>query len=394
MFAEVLIDQPHEAVDRLFTYRIPGTLHGIERGSRVQVPFGLGNRLVQGYVFSVGEQNDSQYKAKDIARKMDDTPLLRESDFALIDWVRERYDCLTIEAVRCIVPPPLRHAVSHLDQLWAHWVMEEGWERKAGEDGRVSDAMKRALGWLSTYQSAPVRDWMEEAQIGRGTVKSLEKRGWVKLDSRIVYRDPWDDADAPEPIPERLTAGQEKALGAIIGGVDRGRGVYCLKGVTGSGKTEVYIRAIGHARAQGKTALMLVPELSLTPQIIRRFRQRFGGDIAILHSRLSDGERYDEWRRIHSGDAGIVIGARSAVFAPLADLGVRKRLSEWQALGVRRADGRDLPARDLVASIVFTEGPGSAAYVVYGNFRAILKWNRSIFFAVAVGTLADRIKDG
>jgi len=322
MFAEVLIDQPHEAVDRLFTYRIPGTLPGVARGSRVQVPFGLGNRLVQGYVFSVGEHNDSRYKAKDIAGLMDDTPLLREEDFDLIDWVRERYDCLTIEAVRCIVPPPLRHAISHLDQLWAHWTMEDGWERTVEEDGRVSDAMKRALTWLHACQSASVRDWMNEAGIGRSTVKSLEKRGWVGIDSRIVYRDPWDDADEAEPIPDRLTDGQEKSLRAITNGIECGERVYCVKGVTGSGKTEVYIRAIAYARAKGKTALMLVPELSLTPQIIRRFRQRFAGDIAILHSRLSEGERYDEWRRVHGGEAGIVIGARSAVFAPLTEIGV------------------------------------------------------------------------
>ena len=373
MFAEVLIDQPHEAVDRLFTYRIPETLHNITRGSRVQVPFGLGNRLVQGYVFSVGERNDSRYNAKDIVRKMDDRPLLRAGDFDLIDWVRERYDCLTIEAVRCIVPPPLRHSISHLDQLWAHWTMDEGWRQTVESDGRVSDAMKRALAWLYTYQSAPVRGWMKEADIGRSTVKSLEKRGWVTLDSRIVYRDPWDDADAPERIPEQLTAGQENALHAITDGINRGEGVYCLKGVTGSGKTEVYIRAIAYARDRGKTALMLVPELSLTPQIIRRFRQRFDGDIAILHSRLSDGERYDEWRRVRNGEAGIVIGARSAVFAPLAEIGVII-LDESHEDSYRSDVRPRYDARDVA---IWRGQDGGAAVVLGSATPRVTDWHKA-----------------
>jgi primosomal protein N' (replication factor Y) len=322
MYAEVLIDQPHEAVDRLFTYKIPCAMRGVERGSRVQVPFGLGNRLVQGYVFSIRETIDEARKIKDIARIMDGAPLLRESDFTLIEWVRERYDCLTIEAVRCIVPPPLRHAVSHLDRMWAHWAMGDDWEQAAGADRYASDAMKKALAWLYAHRSAPVREWMREAGIGQSTVASLKKRDWVTFESRVVFRDPWDDADAPEPVPGALTGEQDIALNAIIKGMAEGGGVFCLKGVTGSGKTEVYIRAIEHAVNMGKRALMLVPELSLTPQIIRRFRQRFPENVAILHSRLSEGERYDEWQRVRTGRAGIVIGARSAVFAPLQGIGV------------------------------------------------------------------------
>ena len=373
MFAEVLIDQPHEAVDRLFTYRIPGTLRGIARGSRVQVPFGLGNRLVQGYVFSVAEQNDSHHRAKDIARGMDEMPLLREYDFRLIDWVRERYDCLTIEAVRCIVPPPLRHAISHMDQLWASFTMDGDWEQAAEGDGRVSGAMKKGLQWLGDHGSAPVRDWMDEAGIGRSTVKSLEKRGWVKIDSRIVYRDPWDDLDAPEQVPEQLTEGQACVLGSITDGIENGRGIYCLKGVTGSGKTEVYIRAIAHARSIGKTALMLVPELSLTPQIIRRFRQRFIGDIAILHSRLSEGERYDEWRRVHRGEAGIVIGARSAVFAPLTDIGVII-LDEAHEDSYRSDVRPRYDARDVAIRRGETEG---AAVVMGSATPRVTDWRRA-----------------
>lgn len=359
MFAEVLIDQPHEAVDRLFTYRIPETLRGLKRGSRVQVPFGLGNRLVQGYVFCVREHDESQHKVKDIVRAMDEIPVLTDSDFKLIEWIREQYDCLTIEALRCIVPPPLRHGTSHLEAFWAHWTLEDGWEPSVEGDGRVSEAMKRALRWLNAYRSALVRDWMEGAGVGRSTVQSLHKRGWVELTSRTVYRDPWDDADAVEPVPLRLTDGQEKALAAISRGIDGGGGVYCLKGVTGSGKTEVYIRAIAHARERGKTALMLVPELALTPQIIRRFRQRFPEDVAILHSRLSEGERYDEWLRVRMGKAGIVIGARSAIFAPLADIGViildESHEDSYRSDTRPRYDARDVAiwrAREQEAAVV------------------------------------------
>ena len=251
--------------------------------------------------------------------------------------------------------------------------MDEGWEQAAEEDGRVSGAMKRAMQWLHDHRSAPVRDWMREAEVGRSTVTSLKKRGWITLDSRIVYRDPWDDADAYEPVPERLTGGQEQALGAILNGIKMGGGVYCLKGVTGSGKTEIYIRAIAYARERGKTAMMLVPELSLTPQIIRRFRQRFGSDIAILHSRLSAGERYDEWRRVHSGDAGIVIGARSAVFAPLQDIGVI--ILDESHEDSYRSDIR--PRYDAKDAALWRGGQEGAAVVLGSATPRITDWHRT-----------------
>ena len=169
----------------------------------------------------------------------------------------------------------------------------------------------------------PYIELLERANIGASPVNTLAKRGRIVLSVEEVLRDPIGDRDLPADTDLVLTAEQQAALDAIGGSVDRGEyKAFLLHGVTGSGKTEVYIRAMQMALDRSRSSLMLVPEIALTPMFSRRLRAVFGTNVAILHSSLSAGERYDEWRRIHRGDARIAIGTRSAVFAPLRDLGL------------------------------------------------------------------------
>src|SRR6185369_10773217 len=154
-------------------------------------------------------------------------------------------------------------------------------------------------------------------------VRTLEKRGYVEVFTREVRRDPLKDYSPTGGDDLKLNQKQQSALDQIVGKLEEGRyAAFLLHGVTGSGKTEIYIRAMRAALAKGKTALMLVPEISLTPMFARRLREHFGDAVAILHSSLSDGERLDEWNRLRRGEARVCIGARSGVFAPLENIGL------------------------------------------------------------------------
>ncbi|HOV70544.1 MAG TPA: primosomal protein N', partial [Clostridia bacterium] len=154
------------------------------------------------------------------------------------------------------------------------------------------------------------------------TVKALCARGWLTEYDEVVTRSPYLELDSKPDSPPKLTSAQAEIVKAVNKAIDGGKGSFLLKGVTGSGKTEVYLHVIAHALSKGLSTIVLVPEISLTPQMLSRFRSRFGRRVAVLHSALSLGERADEWRRIYSGEADVVVGARSAVFAPVKNLGL------------------------------------------------------------------------
>jgi primosomal protein N' (replication factor Y) len=211
-------------------------------------------------------------------------------------------------------------------------------------------------------------------------LKRLLELGLLQVEEREVYRDPFGEESVERDRPKTLNHHQAAALGIITASLDkRSFAPYLLHGVTGSGKTEVYLQAIAQALEQGTNALVLVPEISLTPQLVRRFRARFGGGIAILHSALSDGERYDEWRRIRRGLARIVIGARSAVFAPLEKIGIIVVDEEHEA-SFKQAEGLRYNARDL--SLV--RGRMENATVLLGSATPLV----TSLYAVEHGKLA------
>ncbi|PYT10433.1 MAG: primosomal protein N' [Acidobacteria bacterium] len=194
----------------------------------------------------------------------------------------------------------------------------------AWDEKPLSEKQLRVIEVLATLSDGvPFSDLLETADVSSSVVRTLEKRGIVEVLAREVRRDPLAHVSQDRTAPVTLTGEQEHALDQITGKIsDRQYATFLLHGVTSSGKTEIYIRAMREALNRGLTALMLVPEISLTPVFSRRLREQFGEAVAILHSSLSEGERTDEWRRIKDGDARVVIGTRSAVFAPLQDLGL------------------------------------------------------------------------
>ncbi len=324
MFAKVIVDVAHSNVDRLFTYEIPGNL-SVSVGQRVLVPFGGNNRNIEGFVIEKSDTAPENISAiKHIIRTMEPYPALTGEQIELAKWISKSYHCLLVEALRLMIPAQLRggrvkekterivRLADGIDARLALDSMKDGsGKSKAPKQTEVLELINR----MNTAVS--VRDINSFIPNATPAINALIKKGVLTDDDFVVFRNPFANVDSQPSEPPLLTIDQSAALKKINESIDKGVGTSLLFGVTGSGKTEVYMQAISHAIALGGQAIVLVPEISLTPQAMQRFRSRFGERVAVLHSRLSSGERYDEWRRIRLGMVDVVIGARSAVFAPL-----------------------------------------------------------------------------
>ncbi len=324
VIARVMVDIAHTNVDRTFDYRIPPHLvQDVVPGMRVFVPFGPQNRRTEAFVLEVGTGSEvAEDRLKDVLCRIDPYPALWPDQIALARSMAARYGCLLVDALRLMLPAPLRgRAVEGREHVTAR--VAGGVD--AAETARLLEkrapVQARVLTLLSEAGRMGLSDIESAIKGGTAAVRALEKKGLVQKESVRALRRPYADLDADVRPRPALNAGQARAAGAITAAVNRG-GEFLLHGVTGSGKTEVYMRAVEACRAMGRGALVLVPEIALTPQIMAQFIARFGKEVALLHSRLSEGERMDEWERIVTGQAGVVVGARSAVFAPLQDIGV------------------------------------------------------------------------
>ena len=330
-FAEVIVDIAHADVDRVFDYIIPETLPGVVPGSRVRVPFGPGR--VEGFVMAVkGSSEVPPGKLKAIEKLLDETPALLPELVELAAWMKARYHCRLIDGLRVMLPAEMRGGrVAEKNEKVATLLVSPE------EAGRAMAAMGRAprqaevmnyLLMAGGAVSTPVL--AEEAGATAATLDALVKKGLIELNERRVWRRPMA-AEAGRDSSKEPTDEQRQVLAALLAAMERSAAqaahadpheeAFLLHGVTGCGKTEVYMQCAARALELGRTVLILVPEIALTPQMTQRFAARFGPLAAVLHSRLSAGERYDEWVRIRQGTARVVIGARSAVFAPVQSLG-------------------------------------------------------------------------
>ena len=323
-YVEVALPVP---LRKLFTYRLPVGFAGVAKiGARVSVPFGR-QKLV-GYIVNFREGIDPETHLrdtdiKDIAELLDEDPLLSEEIIQLTKWAADYYATSWGEMLKASLPagissstrvrPKRRKSIRllHFDEN------SEMFEKLSDQHRRILDLLKNSGGEML------FTDVLAKAGVGASPINTLAKRGFVGIEIQEVFRDPLSRFGTDPTLEFELTEGQAASLSEIERAIEgKNYAAFLLHGVTGSGKTEVYIRAMRIALEHGKSSLMLVPEIALTPVFSRRLRAVFGEEVAILHSNLSAGERYDEWRRIRSGDARVVIGTRSAVFAPLHDLGL------------------------------------------------------------------------
>ncbi len=305
VFAEVIVDIAHSQVDKVFEYSCPDSL---QVGSRVKVPFG--GRKIDGFV--IGVSRVSSYpadKIKPVAEIFDEPPALIPECFDLMEKISARYRVPKAVALRLFLPSEMRLGKVH--------VSIRRYAKFSKEIGLNSSAKKQAeaLRFIMKEGEADYARFAEE--FGRGAVDALCKKGAIEIEERKIARSPF--SGLPENYEKKtLTKAQSDALDNIENSDKR---IHLVHGVTGSGKTEIYLNVIAREIERGRTAIFLVPEISLTPQMLSQLRARFGGSAAILHSGLSAGERFDEWWRLRSGEAKIAIGARSAVFAPLENIG-------------------------------------------------------------------------
>ena len=312
-YAEVVVDIAHSAVDRRYTYRIPAEL-SVSLGQHVLVPFGQGAKPKEGFVVSFVETPDREdSRIKSILRVIEPYPVLLPEQIALAEWMQASYHCLFIDALACMIPAALRGQRIH-----------EKKERVVALNNSTDLALEIAK--LRSQKQRELVTFLQEANLPFSVkdlngyfpnvspvVRALLDKGILVETQETVFRRP--SRLIAKTKRHILSPEQSDAVLHISNALQNATGeTMVLHGVTGSGKTEVYLHAIEHCLSLGRQAIVLVPEISLTPQTVGRFAERFGDKIAVLHSRLSAGERFDEWRRIRLGLVNIVIGARSAVF--------------------------------------------------------------------------------
>lgn len=320
MFVRVL---PDRASGKLLDYAVPDALRDVvDVGARVRVP--VRTRLLTATVLEVLEETDAR-GVREIADVIGGKPLLTPGLLDLARWMADYYCCTFETAVRSVLPVAVRDGkvtdkrrnVARVVQRPADAELDELAKRAP----RQADAMRVLLaadGPLAVAEAAA------ESGVAEAVFRSLERRGWIVIETAVIARDPYAERFVPGAELE-LNPGQAAALDVVNAAMDAPEKPVLLFGVTGSGKTEIYLRAIRRAVDAGRSALVLVPEIALTPQTVERFKSRFAemqDRIAVLHSHLSEGERHDEWHKIRTGGACIVIGARSSVFAPVTNPGI------------------------------------------------------------------------
>lgn len=384
MIAKVIVDVASKSVDFKFDYLIPERLVSvIQPGIRVVVPFGP--RTIQGYVMEVTTQPDSQLdisKLKNIIEVKDIKPELTPELIALSEWMSTTHVIKRISMLEVMLPSAIKakykkafmlkddteltsKIVERFDkngfyyykdaqknndiQLLMKLLKDDIVEEKTILTQNITKKTKRAVRVIEGYHPDEVLAKLEKVikqydlyaylseeqhktifltdiedmGFSKSSLDGLIKKGYVEKYDAIVERDPFKDRVFEQESKRQLTIDQQRAYSAINKKiVNQEQATFLLHGVTGSGKTEVYLQTIEDVLNQGKQAMMLVPEIALTPQMVLRFKRRFGDDVAVLHSGLSNGERYDEWQKIRDGRAQVSVGARSSVFAPFKNLGL------------------------------------------------------------------------
>lgn len=312
MIAKVIVDVAHSEVDKVFDYI---SIDGVNEGDRVFVPFG--RQTIEGFVVGFSSASDLPYeKLKAIVKRLDDFSALSEETLKLAEFLRDTYHVPFALALRQFIPSELRGGKVKEKTVLIVTLSDIPIEEMISSLKKSATAQ---IGIIETLAKTKRTGYTELSEkFGSSAIRALEKRGFLTVteekSGRIPYTTLENSAKDVKLTPEQARA--------VYGIENTDKRTSLLFGVTGSGKTEVYLKLISNTLEKGKTAIMLVPEISLTPQMLRQLRARFQGEVSILHSKLSAGEKFDEWLRLKRGEAKIAIGARSAIFAPLDNLGL------------------------------------------------------------------------
>ena len=327
MVAEIILNSNAKELNRVFDYNIPETMvYKAMVGSRVFVQFGNRRQLEEGFI--IGIKESSEFKLKNIEKIVNENGLTEEK-VELAKWMARRYFCNISECIKLMLPPGtttkiIENRIKEKNENFVTIIDEEVVESDIEEDKFKSAKQVRILKFLLDNGETNLADLLLFTDTTRDAVKALEKKNYITIEKKQVERNPFFHKVERQSKKLEFTEEQQNAYNEISDKMDKNKyEEYLIYGVTGSGKTEIYLQLIEKALNNNKTSIMLVPEISLTPQTVDRFIARFGEEnIAVLHSKLSIGERFDQWNKIKSGQAKIVIGARSAIFAPVQNLGI------------------------------------------------------------------------
>lgn len=443
IYADIIVDVSHEKLDKPFQYRVPERLREtLEVGMCVTVPFGSGNRQLKGYVLALGETcKFDPARTKDILGIAPKGVGVEDRMIALAGWIRKNYGSTMIQALKTVLPA--RQSVKKLEHRSLQRMMgREEILSLLGESIRKKQtARERLLRELAEQETIPYEWVTGKLGVSAQTVKSLEKAGAVRVVSRQSLRNPVNpEAAGFEPafaaegggagaaLRPALSPAQQQIADRVIEDFDAGRpGIYLIHGITGSGKTEVYLKIIEETVRRGRQAIMLIPEIALTYQTLLRFYRRFGDRVSVMNSTLSPGEKYDQCQRAKNGEIDVIIGPRSALFTPFPSLGVIVMDEEHES-SYKSESAPKYHARETAAEVARLHGAGlvlgSATPSMEAYYRAqtgeyrlfrleerltggqlpavytvdlrreLLEGNRSIFSRKLQELLADRLQKG
>lgn len=394
--AKIAVSAATYWIDKPYDYLVPDELkEKALPGARAIVPFGKGNRRSEGVILALSDCTEYE-KLKAIQTVLDERPVLTEEQLRLALFMRERFFCTVYDAIKAILPAGLwfdesgrRRAKDKTVEMARLAVSGEEAADYAEKNRKRSPQQANILDLLCSFETLPLRDILMHTGASRQSFKALAARGLAETFEREIYRRPDSYIGETVPLPVLNREQQSAYEGLNLLSLTGKAAVALLFGVTGSGKTSVYLHLIEQQLQRGKSAILLVPEIALTPQMLHTFSSHFGDAIAVLHSSLSIGERYDEWKRIKNGKARVVIGTRSAVFAPVEDLGIII-IDEEQEESYKSGNSPRYHARDVAKYLCAKAGCllllGSATPDITSRFYA--QTGRYHFF-----TLRDRYND-
>ena len=313
LYAEVIINSEALEIDRPFTYKVPEEFNNeIKIGQIVKVPFGKGNKTSEGFILNLKNDDNIKFKTKNIAAILVKDPVIDEDDINLIEFLREKTLCKYIDAFRLLIPVGIMKGAKAKKKKVIVLKNEDL------SNIKNPDGYKKIVGFFKTNSGKYTKsELINDHSISQYKLNKLIENEVLSIEEESVFR--YNDRVYNKDSAKTLTIEQENIIREYINSDDK---MFLLKGVTGSGKTEVYMKLVERVLLEGKSAIILVPEIALTPQMIERFKGRFGVNVALFHSKLSDGERFDEWFRVKEGKAKVIVGARSAIFLPAKNLGL------------------------------------------------------------------------
>ncbi len=405
MYADIIVDITHEKLDKIFQYLIPKEMEGrLQTGMEVLIPFGRANRETKGYVIGFSEKcNYDPEKIKEITQIIQNHIAIEAKLVALAAWMKEHYGGTMIQALKTVLP--IKQQEKQKEQRSIRLLLDrrEAKERLSYFLSKNQTARARVVAALLDRPILPYEYVTRQLKVTAAVLRAMEEQRILQIEAEVVYRNPVT-AKRTKQQSFCYTEAQQAAIHTFCEEYRRGkRGTYLVYGVTGSGKTEVYMEMIEHVIAEGKQAIVLIPEIALTYQTVMRFYQRFGDRVSIINSRLSKGERYDQMIRAKRGEINVMIGPRSALFTPFERLGLiiidEEHEGTYKSEQTPRYHARETAiaraAMEGASVVLGSATPSMEAFykAVTGEFRLLRLPERAKQRAMAHVTVADMRKE-